>query len=208
MSSGGLQLTTGTSLPSGVRYEIHPLPIPTNQRLPWLSKAPPSRNLPCGVSLISANFSIGPTPCGKGGRPQGWTGPALGACAWALGTSPSGAMAQKRAIAPIDKEWSRRRRLGIASLPVLSDGVAGRPDLARPVPGSRDIGAVYCSGSRRADPALPYQPRFPPLPGQGVAPLVSIGQGIWAASLPCDRPVTARMTVGASPGIRRGRADT
>src|SRR3954469_5031939 len=117
MSSGGLQLTTGTSLPSGVRYEIHPLPIPTNQRLPWLSKAPPSRNLPCGVSLISANFSIGPTPCGKGGRPQGWTGPALGACAWALGTSPSGAMAQKRAIAPIDKEWSRRRRLGIAVPP-------------------------------------------------------------------------------------------
>src|ERR1700704_2781810 len=85
MSAGGLQLNPGTSLPSGVRYATHPLPIATNHKLPSVSKAPPSRNLPCGVLLTSANFSIGPTPGGNGGSPQGWTGPAFeagaGACA-------------------------------------------------------------------------------------------------------------------------------
>src|SRR5271154_247376 len=73
-SGGGLQLTTGTSLPSGVRYEIQPEPIATNHRLPWVSNAPPSKNLPCGVPLTSANFSTEPTPAGNGGSPQGCTG--------------------------------------------------------------------------------------------------------------------------------------
>src|SRR5271170_792704 len=89
-SGGGLQLTTGTSLPSGVRYEIHPEPIATNHRLPWVSNAPPSRNLPCGVLLISANFSTGPTPAGNGGNPQGCTGAGggVGDCARAAPPGP------------------------------------------------------------------------------------------------------------------------
>src|SRR4029077_2635213 len=69
-SGGGLQLNTGTSLPSGVRYDTQPLPIATNHRLPWLSNEPPSRNWPCGVPLTSANFSTGPTPVGNGGNPK------------------------------------------------------------------------------------------------------------------------------------------
>jgi hypothetical protein len=48
--------------------------MPTNQKLPSVSKEPPSRNLLCGVLLKSANCSIGPTPGGSGGRPHGWTG--------------------------------------------------------------------------------------------------------------------------------------
>src|SRR5580692_1927940 len=68
----------------------------TNQKLPSLSKAPPSRNLPCGWSWMSANRLTGPMPGGGGGRPQGWTcsgagGPASGGgvtdwdCAEAVG---------------------------------------------------------------------------------------------------------------------------
>src|ERR1700733_5693744 len=45
----------------------------TNQKLPSVSKAPPSRNFPCGVSWISANSETGPMPGGGGGSPQGCT---------------------------------------------------------------------------------------------------------------------------------------
>src|SRR3954454_1093585 len=77
ISSGGLQLNAGVTLPSGVRYETQPLPIATNHRLLSVSNAPPSRKRPCGVPPRSANFSTGPTPAGSGGNPQGCTGPAL-----------------------------------------------------------------------------------------------------------------------------------
>src|SRR6516162_9406844 len=104
-SSGGLQLTTGTNLPSGVRYEIQPLPIATNHRLLCSSNAPHSRNLPWGVSLTSANFSTAPTPGGSGGSPQG-TGPA-GACA--LGAPPDPQMVKRIANSVVTRLWTRVR---------------------------------------------------------------------------------------------------
>src|SRR5207248_3857673 len=56
------------------------------------AKEPPSRNLPWGVSLISANFSTGPIPGGSGGSPHGCTGPAFelgaGICATADPATP------------------------------------------------------------------------------------------------------------------------
>src|SRR2546423_13628088 len=94
--------------------------MPTNQRFPWSSKAPPSRNLPCGVLLTSANFSIGPTPGGRGGRPHGCTGPALvgGAGAWATAGPTVASSAKAKAsiqirapmslVSPVSTFWRSR----------------------------------------------------------------------------------------------------
>src|SRR3954451_15570262 len=59
----------------------------TNQKLPESSNAPPSRNLPCGWSWMSANSETGPMPGGGGGSPQGC--PAAGcACCCACADVP------------------------------------------------------------------------------------------------------------------------
>src|SRR3954470_4688271 len=60
----------------------------TNQKLPESSKAPPSRNLPCGWSWISVNSDTGPTPGGGGGSPQGWPCAGAGCAAGACATPP------------------------------------------------------------------------------------------------------------------------
>src|SRR6516162_157049 len=131
-SSGGLQLTTGTSLPSGVRYEIQPLPIATNHRLPWSSNAPPSRNLPWGVSLTSANFSTAPTPGGSGGSPQG-TGPA-GACA--LGAPPDPQMMKRIELSIVPRLWTRVRggHIVFSSLDYRNLSDSGGAIAHRPLP--------------------------------------------------------------------------
>src|SRR3954453_18424827 len=100
ISSGGLQFNAGVTLPSGVRYETQPVPIATNHRLPSVSNAPPSRNLPCGVSPISANFSTAPISAGNGGSPQGWTGPTLVAGVCAVAFPPGTLIAQTTASNP------------------------------------------------------------------------------------------------------------
>src|SRR5205814_1458588 len=72
----------------------------------------------CGVSLISANFSTGPTPGGSGGSPQGWIGPALVGCAgvWAM-AGPTGA---QRAASSAKAKASIKIRVRMASVPPVS----------------------------------------------------------------------------------------
>src|SRR6202008_3803443 len=97
-------------------YETHPLPIATNHKLPCVSNEPPSRNLPCGVALTSANFSTGPTPCGKGGSPQGWIGTAGAGCACAA-VGPGAAVGQTSAKSATARVSIGTRRNRMAQTP-------------------------------------------------------------------------------------------
>jgi len=67
---------------------------------------------------MSANFSIGPTPAGSGGRPHGCTGPALVGCAgaWAM----AGPTVAQTAASSAKAKASIQIRARMASVPPVS----------------------------------------------------------------------------------------
>jgi hypothetical protein len=128
-------------------------------QVPSLSKAPPSRNWPCGAPPTSANFSTGPIPAGNGGRPQGCTGPAAWVGAWAAAGPTGPAPAHASATATIARRAivSRyfRNELGQRSL------CRAAQDHARPLePGDRHVPASDRT-ARSARTAPPTAQRAP-----------------------------------------------